>query len=488
MPTNPNLVEAKLQLQNLLKEKVLRKCREDSLFFTDYIFNFKNSSQMHRDWHNFMSTNKIGQMLASRNSGKSQHMIGRMLWEIGRNPNIRIKIATETEDLAQKSLGLVSNTILRNEKLREVFPNLRPDPSQTWAKFALTVMRNDPTLKDATIEGAGVLSGVTGGRADWLLFDDISGLRNALYLPKMREQVKEAFYSNWLNMLDGDQAKWFMVGTPWHIEDIVSEVRNNTSIPKAKEWWVGDRFESPWPERFDSDYYKGRLQILKARHYNRAFRGLAISDEEAWINAQAVESCKNYHMKAWDVLSNKDLPKFTGVDLGHREGPKACPTVVYTIALTPNGQRIPCDVKIMYESNMLEVCRVIIGVWQDYNPREITVENNNAQQYLIDTIKSIGPTGLPVKGYYTGIQKLDVNIGVPSMLAEIEGGRWVVPLGAGGDHDETCLCSFCKWISEVKSYPHATTDTVMASWLALEGLRRLMERGSGGGFSVWSFR
>lgn len=481
-----NFVDAKVELHKLLKEKVLRAARKDSFVFTDYVFGYQ-SSALHRTWHDFYDANRHGLILAIRDAGKTQHLIGRALWEMGNNPNILIKIVTETEDLAGKILSLINITIQQNERLREVFPRLLPALGQTWTKYALTIERPTPS-KDATVEGAGIMSGTTGGRADLIFFDDVCGMRNTLYLPRLREQVKEAFFSNWLNIVGGPEGRWFVVGTPWHIEDLITEIRNNHNIPKCREWWVGDNYESPWPERYPPSYFKARLQLLKQRHYNRAYRGLAISDEEAWINTQAVENCKNFQLKAYDVLSNTDLPKFTGVDLGHREGPKACPSVVFTVARTPTGQRIPCDIKIMYESNALEVARVIIQTWQSYHPSEITVENNNAQQYLIDTIKSLGPTGIPIKGYYTGVQKADINVGVPSLLAEIETGQWVIPLGAGGTHDETCLCNFCKWVYEIKGYPHGSTDTVMASWMCLEGLRRVMERGNPlGNFSVWTF-
>jgi hypothetical protein len=820
----------KFELYKLLKEKTLRACREDSFIFTDYIFGYK-SVLMHKSWHDFMNTHSHGVMLANRDSGKSQHMMGRILWEIGKNTNIRIKIATETDDLSGKLMSAISSVMLRNERYKDVFPNVVPAEG-SWTKFAITIQRESTHLKDPTLEGAGMMTAVTGARADLVAFDDICGMRNTLYYPRLREQVKESFYSNWLNFLDGPEARWYLIGTPWHIEDLVSELRNNPNIPKCllgttkviteegpkninwivkhkwagkvlsvqddgslcyksvtgwhrnslndrkllklsyrnaksnssgtvgavvtedhpfltkrgwiqakditdtdqvatgtpfsynsrfkqfllgsllgdgcvtkhsqliighsakqkeyfdyklsllsgflpkqysytsklgttlslrvyipyylsdvrqlwykprktyvegaitalnsfglaiwymddgglanrdyvnlaigkksvkeaelmlkelstkgfnfyklkhgeswvlqlarknecneffrriapyvipsmryklpkrfrtipfkefmwnqvevttywnnittsfikslyktvyclsvedtenfvtlagtthncKEWWVGDNFETPWPERFPSEYFRQRLQLLKQKHFNRAYRGLAVTDEESWINANAVESCKDRNLKVYDVLQNKEFVKFTGVDLGHREGPKACPTVIFTVARTPSGKRIPCDIKIMHESNSLEIARAIINTWQEISPTEITVENNSAQQYLIDTVKSLGPTGIPVKGYHTGQQKADPNIGVPSLLAEIETGQWVIPFGSGGAHDETCRCPYCIWINEIKNYPYGSSDTVMASWLCLEGLRRIMERRSPlGGFSVWQF-
>jgi hypothetical protein len=121
-------------------------------------------------------------------------------------------------------------------------------------------------------------------------------------------------------------------------------------------------------------------------------------------------------------------------------------------------------------------------------PALIYCENNGAQKYLTDLITGLGPKGIPIEGYFTGAQKVDLETGVPSLLAEIETGQWIFPMGSGGDHDDTCSCHMCFWLNEIRHYPLIHMDCLMASWLGLEALRKIKERGNKqGNFSIWNF-
>ncbi len=482
--------DKKFLLYKALKEKTLRRCREDSSAFVDYIFGY-TSSPFHKKWHKYIREGNSGLILAFRGSGKTEQItIGNSLWEIGNDPDIRIKIVTETDDLAEKILSKISETILFNERYKEVFPNVIKSDTNSWNKHELTVKR-DKAQKDPTIESCSILSASTGKRADLIHYDDVVGMKNSLINPGMREIVKEAFRSNWQKVLDiyNPKTRWVMTATPWHINDLVSELSHNKAINKAEETWVGPNFESPWPEILSSEIFKRSLASDGLRAYNRAYRGIAISDEETWINPQAIKNCIDRNLKPYDVIINKENIFFTGVDLGHREGENACPSVIFTVARTPSGKRIPVNIKILRNSSVLEISKAIINTYNEFNPSLIMVENNGAQKYLTDIMLSLGPKGIPIEGHFTGVQKLDPNTGVPSLLAEIETGQWVLAMGAGGDHEENiCECTLCVWINEVKNYPLAKIDTVMSCWLALTALRKVCERANqGGNFSVWQW-
>jgi len=476
-----------LTLAGYLKETVLERARTDCKYFMDYVFEY-TSVQMHNDWQDFISGNKYGEILAPRDHGKTEQItIGRACWEIGKNPNMRIKLATESEDLAMKIMSRISATLIKNKRYKEVFPIIMPSDIGSWTKYHLTVDRQEDH-KDPSIEAAGIMTSSTGGRADLIIFDDITGYRNTIQFPRMRKQVKEAVYNNWLNMLHGPKARWYLVGTPWHVDDVIWEIKNNDAVPKAPVHVVDVNFNSPWPENCPPEYLKEKLRIIKQKAYNRGYRLVPMSEDEAWINPSNVDGIRDFELKVNTVRDNKNIVKYTGVDLGHREGPEAAPTVVYTIGRTPNGKRIPCDIRISHESSPLQIGRVIIDVYKTLKPAKIMVENVGAQKYLVDLLKSMGPKGLPIEGYFTGNQKMSLETGVPSLLAEIEGGQWVVALGSGGDHDITCRCNYCIWMQEVKNFPLGSCDTLMASWFALEGLRKVAERGTHmGNFSVWNW-
>lgn len=479
--------DKKLALVRALKEKVLRLARTDSGLFTEYVFKVKNA-WFHQNWHKFLREGNSGLILAFRGSGKTENVtISNTLFEIGNDPSIRTKVITAEDDLAEKVLGRISATIVDNDRYKEVFPNIVPDSMASWNKHQITV-QNDAHAKDPTVECASILGGGTGGRADLLHFDDVCGYRNSLYYPALREKVKEAFRNNWMKMLEktNPKRKWIMTATPWHINDLVSELRMNKAVKKCEEVWVGDNFKSPWPEAIPDQVFKDEL-LHGLTSYNRAYRGVAQSDDEVYINPLAVEQCKDFTLKPYDIRMNKEYRFFTGVDLGHRDGEKLCPSVIFTVARNPIGKRIVADIKITHSSNPLDIGRAIIRTHEEFHPELIMVENNGAQKYLVDILENMGPKSLMVEGYFTGVQKLDQERGVPGLLVEIETGQWVIPMGAGGEHDPLCECSFCKWVSEIKSWPLGSTDCTMASWLSLNALKKICEKANpGGGFGIWN--
>ncbi len=75
---------------------------------------------------------------------------------------------------------------------------------------------------------------------------------------------------------------------------------------------------------------------------------------------------------------------------------------------------------------------------------------------------------IPVKGFFTGRQKLDEEIGLSGMAVDMENGNWIIPMG-GSDHDrfgEPCHCGLCIWIAEMLAWPVGEYfDCGMASWL-----------------------
>jgi len=109
------------------------------------------------------------------------------------------------------------------------------------------------------------------------------------------------------------------------------------------------------------------------------------------------------------------------------------------------------------------------------------VENNAYQTALIEWIAEIGRKDIPIVGFTTGKNKLDLTIGLPSLAVEIENRAWAIPRARR--HAAFCTCNDCKWIQEMSNYPIGrTTDIVMAMWMAREAARK---GGRMGGTSVW---
>ena len=195
----------------------------------------------HQEWQALLPVEGRARVLigAPRESAKSSQMaVARPLWELGRNPELRIKIVCATDDLAAKLVGEIARNITQNPRLHHVFPDLQPDPEGPWTRTQLRVTRQGLS-KDPSVEGHGVLSAGVGGRADLMIFDDVCDQRTTVLQPAMREQIKSVFYETWINLL-GPDGRAVYVATVWHVADLSVELRDGG---QWTTWWRGARDE-----------------------------------------------------------------------------------------------------------------------------------------------------------------------------------------------------------------------------------------------------
>src|SRR5262249_55028394 len=96
-------------------------------------------SEVHYRLQDFLTEHSRALVELPRDHGKSFQVCGRILWELGRNPALRVKIICATEDIAAERSRFLRDAIEHNDHLREVFPHLRP--AEPWTASAFTVAR-----------------------------------------------------------------------------------------------------------------------------------------------------------------------------------------------------------------------------------------------------------------------------------------------------------------------------------------------------------
>jgi hypothetical protein len=130
-----------------------------------------------------------------------------------------------------------------------------------------------------------------------------------------------------------------------------------------------------------------------------------------------------------------------------------------------------------------DTARQLVETYDEYHQDEIRVENNYYQQALLDWLETMDGVYLPLKGHYTGSQKMDPDMGIPLLAAEFERGQWWVP--RLNEHLPDCSCGTCIWIREMISfYPGTTegTDALMASWMSQRAAKQ--SESYSGGFAI----
>jgi phage terminase large subunit-like protein len=184
----------------------------------------------------------------------------------------------------------------------------------------------------------------------------------------------------------------------------------------------------------------------------------------------------------------KEMLKVTGVDLAIGQSSKAAYTVIATVSFDEKGKKYLIDLRRGRFSSP-DTARHMIEVNNLYKPQLILVENNTYQQALIQWIKDLGGLDMPVQSFTTTVNKLNQEVGLPSLAVEIENSLWCVPMKwHEGMEEDKCDCAFCVLKKELLEYPASGhSDYVMAMWLAREAYRRLKGEVQKGEFHVWEW-
>jgi hypothetical protein len=165
--------------------------------------------------------------------GKSLVIVeGRLLWEIGRDPNLRARIVSGSDDESVKRVMTVKRYIesgdpsslaydRRMPEFRDVFPQCVPAPGEPWADHKIFVKRTSPG-RDPTLEASPVIGIRAGASHDILVFDDPVTAHNTIYNPGMRLKVYESI-GFWLQRLQ-PQTRVLMVGFRHHQQDAYAKL------------------------------------------------------------------------------------------------------------------------------------------------------------------------------------------------------------------------------------------------------------------------
>lgn len=167
-------------------------------------------------------------ILAPFGTGKTvQCVVGLCGWEIGHDPSVRIKVVCNTDTKARERVSAVGN-LIRSPAYQLTFPRIRPVNPETsrvrpkWTEGAILVARPGGAI-DPTVSAHGILASGVGGRADFLLFDDVVDRKNALDEPKLRDKVRDDFDDVWMSRLvPGGRVLY--IGTPWHKADLTHDL------------------------------------------------------------------------------------------------------------------------------------------------------------------------------------------------------------------------------------------------------------------------
>ena len=207
----------------------IRTARIDPGAFVRYLLMVAGAApaplpEVHRSLQSHLSAHRHALVELPRDHGKTTQVCLRVLWELGRDPNLRIKVVCASEAVALERSRFLRRSIARNPRVRRVFPQLLP--SDPWLAQAFTVARG-PGILGPSVAAFGIGAASTGTRADLLICDDVVDVKS-LYSKAQRDRVADDFTNNLMNLLEPDGRYWGL-STPWHPEDLNARLKANPS-------------------------------------------------------------------------------------------------------------------------------------------------------------------------------------------------------------------------------------------------------------------
>ncbi len=230
---------------------------------------------VHRELQAFLSNHPRAVIELPRDHGKSVQVCGRVVWELGRDPSLRVKLVCATDALAAERTRFLRD-LIETRLVREVFPELRP--ATPWAADAFTVSRPASVI-GPSVAAFGLGSGATGARADLLVCDDVVDVR-AMLSRAERERAIDYFHNNLLNLLEPGGRCWIL-GTPWHADDLYARLRANPAFATFRRA-VGPDLEPVWPQKWPRERLAERQVEIGSAAFARGYR-LTVLDERAVV-------------------------------------------------------------------------------------------------------------------------------------------------------------------------------------------------------------
>lgn len=501
-------VEATLVAGARARELKTVLAREDPNVFNRYVLRDERTGSrivqapMHEEWQTLLTDSPRLVMWSHVEGGKTtQIAVGRVLWELGRDPSLRVVIVSNTKELATKMTRQVGQYIEKSGELHEVFPELLPtnDPSLPWRALALTVRRPGLGAKDPSVQACGVHGNIIGARIDLLVLDDILDYENT-HTPGPREDVWRWVRSTLFSRLTENARVW-CVGNAWHPEDPMHRMEKEEGFTSRRFPVIRKDGSLTWPARWTPTRIEQARRDLGPFEFARQMLCQARDDTSQRFKREWVDKCielgqhimpienardileilaegatseaelRAAHESVWRLSGSTGGGFVTGVDLAVQRGDSNDLTCLFTLHVEPDGTRRVCEC-LSGKWSGPEIINQIKSVHERFGSIFI-IENNAAQDYILQFTRD--QTAIPVVPFTTGRQKAHPEFGVEGLAVEMSNGKWMIPSKGGLSREVH------EWCQELLYYDpkEHTGDRLMASWFAREGARRFCD-GVGG--------
>jgi predicted phage terminase large subunit-like protein len=218
--------------------------------------------------------NKSKVLLLWRGIGKSTITDIWVAYKITKNPKLRFLFLSADKETAKKSSQDILS-ILQNHPLSTHLIGPRVLGRTEVRKDQFYVLGNSDN-RNPTVRALGILSNITGGRADYIIYDDVEVPKNSGNDSKRHDLRKKISESN--HLLVPEIGRKLFIGTYHDTESIYDEQINNQAnylrvpiIQDVKGEFPYITGTPQWPERFNENWIanKQKESTSKAEFYSQ---------------------------------------------------------------------------------------------------------------------------------------------------------------------------------------------------------------------------
>ena len=267
-----DLTKTILSLRALRRETVRREILDDGKIdlLASHVLHYE-VRPFHLEMLNFQAEAiETCLQLAPRGFGKSTILtITRAVYEIIRNPNVRILIASNTQLQAEVFLREIKFHLEHNPRVLEYFGSFASDDK--WDIREIVVSPRTSSAKESTVTCVGVSGAVASRHYDIIIADDLVDEENSR-TEIQRDKVKTWWYKTLVPCCEPD-GKIYILGTRYHYLDLYghltkNEYADNHQIIPA----IYPDGSTPWPEKFSLEWLQKRKEQMGSIIFNSQYQ------------------------------------------------------------------------------------------------------------------------------------------------------------------------------------------------------------------------
>lgn len=415
--------------------KEIREAAEADLeFFIHLVSPGEMMGNCHREfirWWNREDAKSHQLLLFPRDHGKSRYIAYRVVWELTRDPTLRVLYISATSNLAEKQLNFMKG-ILTSEIYRRYWPDMVEEVPGLRKKWNATEIELDhpirakENVRDPSIFCAGLTTGITGLHCDIAVLDDVVVHENA-YSAEGRNKVKSQY--SLLSSIEGADAREWVVGTRYHPldlyndmlsmrEDIYDEEGNmigEEPIYEVFQRQVEDRGDGTgefvWPriQRKDGKWFGFNRQVLakkRGQYLDRMqFRAQYYNDPSD-PDSRPIDYDKfQYFDKKFLQLQNgywyykgRKLNLIAAIDFAYSTRKTADYTSLVVVGIDADNNYYVLDIYRLRTDRISDYFKVILEASNRWGFRKLRAETTAAQQAIVRSLKEdfFAPHGLSI--------------------------------------------------------------------------------------------